>query len=75
VIVNEGVWGAPGFFYLGKNIPWFPCDFAEDPRFRQAMRDPTFNRVVTWDDRALDALLESGFQVLAIDGPAKLLGR
>ena len=75
VIVNEGVWGAPGFFYLGKNIPWFPCDFAEDPRFVQAMASPVFNRAVTWDDRALDALSSSGFKVLETQGPAKLLGR
>jgi phosphatidylinositol glycan class B len=75
VIVNEGVWGAPGFFYLGKNIPWFPCDFAEDGRFVQAMAQPTFNRAVIWDDRALDALLASGFKVLETDGPGKLLGR
>jgi len=75
VIVNEGVWGAPGFFYLGKNIPWFPCDFAEDGRFVQAMAMPTFNRAVIWDDRALAQLQQAGFQVLQTDGPAKLLGR
>lgn len=75
VIVNEGVWGAPGFFYLGKNIPWFPCDIPEDGRFQQAMQQAVFNRAVIWDDRALDALLASGFTVLATDGPAKLLGR
>ena len=75
VIVNEGVWGAPGFFYLGKNIPWFPCDFAEDGRFQQAMATPTFNRAVIWDDRALEQLQQAGFQVLATDGPGKLLGR
>ncbi len=75
VIVNEGVWGAPGFFYLGKNIPWFPCDFAEDPRFQQAMVTPAFNRAVTWDNRALEQLQNSGFVVVQTDGPAKLLAR
>lgn len=75
VIVNEGVWGAPGFFYLGKNIPWFPCDFAEDGRFQQAMVTPSFNRAVIWDDRALAQLQQAGFEVLETDGPAKLLGR
>lgn len=75
VIVNEGLWGAPGFFYLGKNIPWFPCDFAEDGRFQQAMATPGFNRAVIWDDRALEQLQAAGFQVLEVDGPAKLLGR
>ncbi len=75
VIVNEGVWGAPGFFYLGKNIPWFPCDFAEDGRFVQAMATPTFNRAVIWDDRALEQLQQAGFAVLETQGQAKLLGR
>lgn len=75
VIVNEGVWGAPGFFYLGKNIPWFPCDIPEDGRFQQAMASPTFNRAVIWDDRALVNLKAAGFEILEIDGPAKLLGR
>ncbi len=75
VIVNEGVWGAPGFFYLGKNIPWFPCDFPEDPRFQEAMATPQFNRAVTWDDRALANLEAAGFKLLETQGPAKLLGR
>ena len=75
VIVNEGVWGAPGFFYLGKNIPWFPCDFAEDERFVQAMATPTFNRAVIWDDRALLQLQQAGFTLLQTDGRAKLLAR
>jgi len=75
VIVNEGVWGSPGFFYLGKNIPWFPCDFPEDPRFQQAMATPQFNRAVIWDDRALANLEAAGFKVLETQGPAKLLGR
>ena len=44
-------------------------------RFQQAMREPLFNRVVIWDDRALDTLLASGFKVLRSDGQAKLLGR
>jgi hypothetical protein len=75
VILNEGVWGAPGFFYLGKNIPWFPCDVAEDGRFQQAMQLPIFNRAVTWDDRALAELQAAGFKVLDAQGPGKLLGR
>ena len=63
------------FFYLGKNIPWFPCDVPEDGRFGQAMAAPIFNRAVTWDDRALPELLASGFTVLKTDGQAKLLVR
>jgi GPI mannosyltransferase 3 len=75
VLVNEGVWGSPGYFYLGKNIPWFTCDVPEDERFVHAMATPTFNRAVIWDDRALTQLREAGFEVLKTDGRAKLLGR
>ncbi len=75
ILVNEGLWGAGGHFYLGKNIPWFACDFAEDFRFVQAMRDPRFNRVVTYDDRALEPLLAAGFRVIQQRERAKLLGR
>ena len=41
-IIPEGIWGAGGNFWLGKNIPWFTCDFPEDGRFQSAMRDPTY---------------------------------
>ncbi len=75
VLVNEGVWGSPGYFWLGKNIPWFACDFPMDGRFQQAMRMPTFNRMVTWDDRALIDAQEFGFHVVERQGPAALLAR
>lgn len=75
VVVNEGVWGAPGFFYLGKNVPWFTCDIPQDGRFVQAMATPAFNRAITWDDRALNELQAAGFQVLETQGAGKLLGR
>lgn len=44
VIVNEGLWGSGGFFYLGKQLPWCTCDFPSDPCFRQAMSNPAYNR-------------------------------
>jgi len=69
------VWGSPGFFYLGKNIPWFTCDFPEDGRFQSAMRDPRFNRMQTWDDRALKEAEAFGFKVLERRGAGALLGR
>jgi GPI mannosyltransferase 3 len=75
VIVGEGVWGAPGYFYLGKNIPWFPCDFAHDGRFIQAMATPAYNRAVIYDDSALAALEQAGFKVLEVQDRSKLLGR
>lgn len=75
VVVNEGVWGAGGFFYLGHDLPWFACDVPEDPRFQQAMQDRRFNRLLTWDDRALSDALRAGFRVQAERGRAKLLVR
>lgn len=75
LIIPEGIWGAPGFFYLGKNIPWFTCDFPNDPRFMQAMQTPAFNRAVSVDDHGAKELLAAGFKVLATDGNTKLFGR
>ncbi len=75
VLINEGMWGSPGFFYLGKQIPWFPCDEAIDGRFIQAMQTPAFNRAVTYDDRAIAELQAAGFKVLETRDRAKLLGR
>ena len=63
LIVNEGLWGAGGFFYIGKRIPWLTCDWPRDPNFRLAIADPRFNRAVTYDGRALDELQASGFEV------------
>ncbi|MBE2249083.1 MAG: mannosyltransferase [Myxococcus sp.] len=75
LLVNEGVWGSPGFFYLGKNIPWARCDEASEPQFQQAMATPQFNRVVTIQGRAMPELLAAGFKVLEVQGEATLLGR
>ena len=30
LIVNEGLWGSGGFFYLGKRIVWLTCDWPQD---------------------------------------------
>jgi hypothetical protein len=75
LIVNEGLWGAGGFFYLGKRIPWLTCDFATDASFRAAMRDTRFNRAITFEARALDALLASGFSVTGTVGRETMLAR
>lgn len=85
VLLNEGVWGSGGFFYLGRNIPWFPCDFPEDPRFQAAMADPRFNRGVAWsngdpaerdrDARAEQAFLAAGFRLAQRRGQASLFVR
>ncbi|MFZ5446076.1 MAG: mannosyltransferase, partial [Myxococcota bacterium] len=63
VIMNEGMWGSPGFFYLGRNIPWCPCDFPHDGCFQMAARDARFNRGLYWssEDPQRDAQSEAAF--------------
>lgn len=75
LIVNEGLWGAGGFFYVGKRIPWLTCDFPQDRAFQAAMQDRRFNRVVTFEGRALAELAAAGFQVLDREGRETILGR
>lgn len=75
LVVNEGLWGAGGYFYIGKRIPWTLTDHATDAVFQQAMRSPVINRVVTYDDTALPELEAAGFHVMQKMGHAKWLAR
>jgi len=75
LIVNEGLWGSGGFFYLGKHIPWLTCDWPSDGAFRAAMQDRRFNRAVTFEGRALEALAASGFRVTGKVGRETMLER
>ncbi|HEY1908548.1 MAG TPA: mannosyltransferase, partial [Myxococcaceae bacterium] len=75
LIVNEGLWGAGGFFYVGKHIPWLTCDWPHDPAFQVAMRDARFNRVVTFEGRALAELQAAGFKVIGQEGRETILAR
>jgi phosphatidylinositol glycan class B len=75
LIVNEGLWGAGGYFYLGKNIPWLTCDEPTDSAFVRAMADSRFNRAVTFEARALQALQTHGFVVDGVIGRETLLVR
>ena len=75
LIVNEGLWGSGGYFYIGKHIPWLTCDWPRDPAFQIAMRDTRFNRVVTFEGRALAELQAAGFKVLGQEGRETILGR
>ncbi|MFT3709509.1 MAG: mannosyltransferase [Archangium sp.] len=79
VVMNEGLWGAPGYFYLGKNIPWCPCDFPHDGCFQAAARDARFNRGLYWSNGPRDgnrdaqtqaAFEAAGFHVAARSGAA-----
>ena len=75
LIVNEGLWGSGGFFYVGKRIPWLTCDFPQDGAFQVAMRDRRFNRVVTFEGRALPELQAAGFKVVGVEGRETILAR
>lgn len=75
LIVNEGLWGSGGFFYVGKHIPWLTCDFPQDRAFQVAMRDRRFNRVVTFEGRALPELEASGFRIIGREGRETILAR
>ena len=75
LIVNEGLWGAGGFFYLGRDIPWLTCDWPHDANFQAALRDPRFNRAITFEGRALGELQAGGFRVVGRIGRETLLAR
>jgi len=75
LIVNEGLWGSGGFFYVGKNIPWATCDWPSDYNFQRAIRDPRFNRSVSYDRRAIPELEAAGFRVIDQIGLATILSR
>ncbi len=75
LIVNEGLWGSGGFFYVGKRIPWLTCDWPRDGNFRLAMGDRRFNRAITFEARALEALQAAGFHVTETVGRETVLAR
>jgi GPI mannosyltransferase 3 len=75
LIVNEGLWGAGGYFYLGRDIPWATCDWPQDANFQLATRDPRINRAVTFEGRALAELQAAGFRVVGQEGRETLLAR
>jgi phosphatidylinositol glycan class B len=75
LIVNEGLWGAGGFFYIGKRIPWLTCDFPTDRNFVVGVRDRRFNRAITFEGRAVAELQAAGFRVIGQEGRETLLAR
>ncbi|MFN0061528.1 MAG: mannosyltransferase [Myxococcaceae bacterium] len=62
LIVNEGVWGSGGFFYLGRKMPWLNADWPSDRTFQHAVRNPSFNRAITFEGRCLSELKAAGFR-------------
>ena len=75
MIVNEGLWGSGGFFYIGKPIPWLTCDWPSDASFQMAVRNPVFNRAITYDARALKEMQAAGFQTVSRMNRATILAR
>lgn len=75
LIVNEGLWGAGGSFYVGKRIPWLTCDWPNDQNFQIATHDRRFNRCVSYDRRAVAELQAAGFQMIDQVGRASILAR
>ncbi|TSC34472.1 mannosyltransferase [Corallococcus sp. Z5C101001] len=75
LIVNEGLWGSGGFFYVGRNIPWRTCDWPHDAAFQASIRDRAFNRAVTFEGRALTELQSAGFHVVRQVGRETILAR
>jgi hypothetical protein len=78
VVMNEGVWGSGGFFYLGKIEPWCTCDFPHDGCFQAAARDARYNRGIYWQDsgnpqrneQSVAAFVSVGFHVAEQRGEA-----
>jgi 4-amino-4-deoxy-L-arabinose transferase-like glycosyltransferase len=75
LVLNDGVWGAGGYFYIGKRIPWLASGKGSDPAYLAALETPEYNRAVTYDDVALPELLRAGFHVTERIGRAAILER
>lgn len=85
VVMNEGLWGAGGYFYLGKDVPWCTCDAPHERCFQMAARDPRFNRGLFWTDgtpgeverdaQVLEAFTGAGFHVVERRGGATFFAR
>jgi hypothetical protein len=82
-MLNEGIWGTGGFFFLGRNIPWCQCDFPTEQCFVEAMRDPRVNRGIYWssgneperDRIAHHAFEQAGFRLSEVRGHGQLFER
>jgi hypothetical protein len=84
VLMNEGLWGAGGYFYAGGNKPWCTCDFPQESCFQRAAHDARFNRGIYWsggpaeaerDAAAVAAFEAAGFRVVERRGQATLFAR
>jgi phosphatidylinositol glycan class B len=74
LIVNEGLWGSGGFFYIGRNLPWYNCDFPEHA-LQIVRANPRVNRVITFEGRAIPELQSVGFRIVDRVGRETILAR
>lgn len=78
VLMNEGLWGSGGFFYLGQNVPWCTCDTPQDGCWQTAARDGRFNRGIFYNDvlnpqrnqQSIATFVAAGFRVVETRGEA-----
>jgi GPI mannosyltransferase 3 len=83
MVMNEGVWGSGGYFYLGKNIPFCTCDFPQEQCFQVAAQNAQFNRAVLYlspteeprYSESVNAFLNAGFRIEERKGLAILFAR
>ena len=61
LIVNEGLWGSGGYFYVGRPIPWWTCDWPADPPFQRAMKDPRITAPSLLKDEPWTRCCNTGF--------------
>lgn len=78
VLMNDGVWGSGGFFYLGQNVPWCTCDTPQEGCWQAAASDRRFNRGVFYNDllnpvrnqQSIAAFVAAGFHIVETRGEA-----
>lgn len=74
LIVGEGIWGSGGYFYQGRNVPFFNADLV--PHIHQTLRmHPEINRVITFDGLNRPALEAAGFQLIGRVGREDILAK
>ncbi len=83
ILMNEGLWGSGGTFYLGRDLPWCMCDTPDQPCFQMGTRDPRVDRAVYFIDstnpgrnaQTLAAFEQAGFHRVEVRGQAWYLAR
>jgi phosphatidylinositol glycan class B len=74
VLLHSGTWAAPGYFYANGR-PWMMCETGRDRCFRDATKNPLYNRVIGWRDEGAKLLLSRGFTLVEQRSSATLWAR